>query len=138
MISPNKVLIAIILLVAVVGIVLFVQSSKGKGVVSVDEARKIIAEDSTVLILDVRTSEEYSGELGHIDHALLIPVQELETRIGELEVYKGKMILAVCRTGRRSGTATELLTKKGFRVKNVAGGMVKWNVEKLPVVKETK
>lgn len=136
--KPNKVLIAIILLAAVVGIALFVQSSKGKGVVSVDEARKIIAEDSTVLILDVRTSEEYSGELGHIDHALLIPVQELETRIGELEVYKGKMILAVCRTGRRSGTATELLTKKGFRVKNVAGGMVKWNVEKLPVVKETK
>lgn len=138
MMKPNKVLIAIILLAAVVGIVLFVQSSKEKSVVSVDEARKIIAEDSTVLILDVRTLEEYRGELGHIDHALLIPVQELETRIGELGAYKKKTILAVCRTGRRSGTAAEVLTKKGFRAKSVAGGMVKWNEEKLPVVKETR
>ena len=138
MMKPNKVLIAIILLAAVIGIALFVQSPKEKRVVSVDEAQKIIAEDSTVLILDVRTPEEYTGELGHIDHALLIPVQELEARINELEPYKGKTILAVCRTGRRSGTATDLLTKKGFKAKNVTGGMMKWNEEKLPVVIEKK
>lgn len=138
MMKPNRVWVAIILLAVLVGIVLFVQSSKGNHVVSVDEARKIIAEDSTVLILDVRTPEEYRGELGHIDHALLIPVQELETRIGELEAYKEKTILAICRTGHRSGTAAEVLTKKGFRAKSVGGGMVKWNEEKLPVVKETR
>ncbi len=137
MMKPNRVLVAVLFLATAIGIVLFIQSSKEKNTVSADEARKIIAEDSTVLILDVRTPAEYTGELGHIDHALLIPVQELERRIGELDAYKGKTILTVCRTGRRSGTATDLLTKKGFKAKNVAGGMVKWNEDKLPVVKET-
>ncbi len=137
--KPNKGLIGIPLLAAVAGILLFAQTSNDKNnAVSVEEARKIIAADSTVLVLDVRTPEEYTGQLGHIDHALLIPVQELEKRIGELEEYKGKTVLAVCRTGRRSGSATDLLKEKGFTVKNVEGGMVKWNEENLPVVKETK
>ncbi|MEK7671532.1 MAG: rhodanese-like domain-containing protein, partial [Bacteroidota bacterium] len=85
-----------------------------------------------------RTPEEYTGELGHIDHSLLLPVQELEKRIGELERYKGITILAVCRTGRRSAKATEILTKSGFKAISVEGGMVKWNDMKFPVVRVSK
>ncbi len=120
------------------GVVLFGQASKERKAVSVEEARQMITKDSTLLVLDVRTPEEYTGELGHIDHSLLIPVQELEKRIGELDKYKGKTVLAVCRTGRRSAKATEILTKSGFKAINVEGGMVKWNEMKFPIVRVSK
>ncbi len=125
-------------LLLVTGAVLFSQLRKETNEVTVDEARAMIAKDSTILVLDVRTPEEYTGKLGHIDHAILIPVQELEKRVDELDEYKGKTILAVCRTGRRSGIATELLSKKGFDAKNVEGGMVKWDEKEFPVVREKK
>lgn len=114
---------------------LLCQDTRHRNEVSVEDAQRLIAHDTTVVVLDVRTPEEFTGELGHIDHALLIPVQELESRLDELERYRGKTILAVCRTGRRSAVATELLTKKGFNALNVQGGMVEWNRMGLPAVK---
>ncbi|HWP81532.1 MAG TPA: rhodanese-like domain-containing protein [Bacteroidota bacterium] len=89
-----------------------------------------------VLMLDVRTLAEWNGELGHVENAVLIPVQELAARLDELEKYKGKTILAICRSGNRSGRAAALLNQRGFKAFNVAGGMIKWNAEKLPVVRE--
>ncbi|MER3523687.1 MAG: rhodanese-like domain-containing protein [Ignavibacteria bacterium] len=123
-------------LVIVAGAVLFSQVSKHAATVSVEEAQKLITSDSTVVVLDVRTPKEFTGELGHIDGAMLIPVQELEERIGELEKVKGKRVLAICRTGRRSAAAAEILSKQGFHALNVEGGMVKWVEEGLPIVKE--
>ena len=55
-----------------------------------------------------------------------------------MKEYKGTTILAVCRSGRRSASATEILTKNGFTAINIEGGMLKWNEKKLPVVKEGK
>ena len=123
---------------AALAVALFGQAAKQKSVVSVEEAHAMLVKDSTLLVLDVRTPEEYEGELGHIEHAVLLPVQELEKRLGELKEYKGTTILAVCRSGRRSASATEILTKSGFTAINIEGGMLKWNEKKLPVVKEGK
>lgn len=120
---------------AIAGTILFSQVAERKKAVSVEEAEHLIAHDSTVIVLDVRTPEEYTGPLGHIDHSLLIPLQTLEGRIGELEQYKSKRILAICRTGRRSATATEILTKHGFEAYNVEGGMVRWNEKGYRTVK---
>ncbi len=124
-----------IVLAAVTGTILFGQRTTHKHAVSVEEAEHLIG-DSTVIVVDVRTPEEYTGPLGHINHSLLIPIQELEKRIGELEQFKSKRILAICRTGRRSATATEILTQHGFDVYNVEGGMVRWNEKGYPVVKQ--
>ena len=106
-------------------------------VISTKETQELEKKKSDVVLLDVRTVEEYNSGTGHLKNAILIPVQELEQRVGELEKYKDKTIIAYCRTGRRSGTATEFLTKKGFKVLNMEGGIVKWNEEKLPVEKTT-
>lgn len=103
--------------------------------VNVKEAHAMIAADTAIVVLDVRTPAEYTGELGHIRNSILIPVQELETRLDELQAHKGKTILAVCRTGRRSGIAADLLLKKGYRAMNVEGGMVAWNAEKFEIEK---
>ncbi|HXG01165.1 MAG TPA: rhodanese-like domain-containing protein [Bacteroidota bacterium] len=104
--------------------------------VSVEEAYRLITTDSSVIVLDVRTPEEFTGNLGHISSAVLLPVQELQQRLAELETYKEKTILAVCRTGRRSAKAVEILTGAGFKACNVEGGMVRWNEKGLPSVKE--
>lgn len=104
--------------------------------VTAEQASEMITADQDIVLLDVRTEGEYVGELGHLKNAILIPVQELESRMTELEPYRGKKILAYCRTGRRSLVATNLLSKNGFDVLNVQGGMVEWNNLNLPAVQK--
>jgi rhodanese-related sulfurtransferase len=83
--------------------------------------------DSNLVLLDVRNPYELEDKsLGHIDGVLNIPVQELEKRLSELDEFKDKDIAVICRSGRRSGTATDLLVKNGFNAVNVLGGMVQY------------
>lgn len=79
------------------------------------------------VVLDVRTPAEFTGPLGHIDGAYLIPVQELEKRVAELDSLKDRSIYVICRSGNRSRTATSILLEHDFKAINVAGGMRAWN-----------
>jgi len=106
-----------------------ISSLKGNSrndVITVASLRERINVDKPIMI-DVRTTGEYGGELGHIDGSILIPLHELSQRINELEKYKSEEIIMVCRTGNRSGQATKFLNKNGFNALNMIGGMVKWN-----------
>ena len=81
-----------------------------------------------VLLLDVRTPEEFDGPLGHLEGAKLIPLQELPQRLDEIKSYKNKEIVVYCRSGGRSQRASQILIDNGFRkVKNMVGGMRAWN-----------
>ena len=82
--------------------------------------------DSTLVVLDVRTESELSGPLGRLDRVINIPIQELDARYLELLEYKNLEIDVICRTGNRSGTATQFLREKGFNAKNVLGGMTEY------------
>lgn len=73
------------------------------------------------LLLDVRTPEEFNA--GHIPGARNIPVQELQSRLGELE--KWRSVVVYCRSGARSATAKALLTKAGHEVLDI-GAMGNW------------
>ncbi len=78
---------------------------------------------SDVVLLDVREQEEYAA--GHISKAVLIPLGQLPDRLSEIP--KDKLVIAVCRSGRRSGQATELLQQKGFtQTHSMQGGMNAW------------
>jgi rhodanese-related sulfurtransferase len=80
------------------------------------------------LVLDVREEEEFRGELGHIPGALRISLRELPQRAAELDQYKHRDVVAVCRVGVRSTTAAAILTGLGFdHVCNMKGGMLDWN-----------
>lgn len=86
------------------------------------------------LVLDVREEGEY--KLGHILNSRLIPLGELNERIGELEKYKEQHIVVVCRSGVRSCTAYATLGKHGFtQVYNLAGGVTAWQKAGLPLEK---
>ena len=83
---------------------------------------------AAVRVLDVREPEEFSGPLGHIRGAVLVPLGELGQRARELP--RDKPIVAVCRAGSRSAHATAILQKAGFAdVANLPGGMLRWRGE---------
>jgi rhodanese-related sulfurtransferase len=101
-------------------------------VITPSEVHALLGKDTTHIYLDVRTPAEFDGPSGHVPGSFLIPVQELEARMGELNRYKGKTIIAICRSGNRSGFATAMLREQGFKALNMVGGMVRWNAEGLP------
>jgi sulfur dioxygenase len=84
-----------------------------------------------VNVLDVRSPAEYEGELGHLEGAQLIPLDELRSRVSE--VSADRPVVVVCQTGKRSGLGTVILRKAGVeRTANIAGGMVRWRELGLP------
>ncbi len=86
------------------------------------------------LILDVREPEEFVGELGHIEGAVLVPLDSLERRLPKLAGYVDREIVVVCRAGARSATAAAMLRRAGFaQVENLQGGMLAWARASMPV-----
>ena len=98
-----------------------------------EEVQLLMEKDSTVFLLDVRTDEEYHSSTGHLRGSVLIPVQELASRLGELAPHKKNTIVAICRSGNRSGWATSMLRSQGYLALNMVGGMIRWNSEDRPV-----
>ncbi|MDX8385665.1 MAG: rhodanese-like domain-containing protein [Gallionella sp.] len=89
--------------------------------------------DATVL--DIREESEFKR--GHLLNAKWIPIGKLKARIGELEKYKDKPLVVVCRTGSRSGSACAMLVKLGFdNAYILAGGIINWQKQKLPLEKK--
>ncbi|OYY94759.1 MAG: hypothetical protein B7Y41_04080 [Hydrogenophilales bacterium 28-61-23] len=83
------------------------------------------------LVLDVREQSEWLD--GHITKAKHIPLGQLNNRLSELEKFKNKPIVAVCRSGQRSGSACSILKKAGYEnLHNLAGGMTAWEQAGLP------
>ncbi|HEY4755879.1 MAG TPA: rhodanese-like domain-containing protein [Ignavibacteriaceae bacterium] len=93
---------------------------------TVQDLKKLMKDDSTLVILDVRTPAELVGPLGKIDNVINIPIQELESRIGELKKYKDKEIAVICRSGNRSNIGTKILRENGFNANNVLGGIIEF------------
>ena len=86
---------------------------------------------AAVQIVDVREADEFAGPLGHIVGARLLPLGDLEKRVGELA--QDRPIVTVCRAGARSAQAAAILRKAGFEnVANLAGGMLRWRTQNLP------
>ncbi len=91
---------------------------------SSQEADAFIKADNPV-ILDVRTPKEYA--MGHLENSILIPVQELQTRINELSAHKNNTILVYCATGNRSTVASKILIDSGFtKILNLKNGIAEW------------
>ena len=98
-----------------------------EGVPEIDPAW-VDANRSTLQILDVREPAEFEGPLGHIPGAILVPLGQLASRLGELS--KDEPIVAVCKSGARSAQATKILCSAGFtQVANLPGGVLRWRQE---------
>lgn len=86
-----------------------------------------------VRIIDVRTTEEFNNELGHIGGAELVVLGEDLVRFLESENPEQEIVF-VCRSGGRSGHATKYAMDLGYKkVMNMSGGMIRWNELGFPV-----
>ena len=86
-------------------------SAYAKGVVSGQAAEAIIKNNPGAVLLDVRNANEYADR--HAEGAVLIPLSELESRLGELD--RDAIIIVYCRSGIRSASAKKLLDANGFK-----------------------
>ena len=86
------------------------------------EVEELLAEGKTLNIIDVREVDEVAA--GKIPGAVNIPLSLIEFRMHELD--KSKEYVMVCRSGGRSGRASQFLENQGFKVINMEGGMLAW------------
>lgn len=89
---------------------------------AVQEVKTLLNEGENLNIIDVREVDEVSK--GKILGSVNIPLGLVEFRMHELD--KGKQYIMVCRSGARSGRATQFLEEHGFNVINMTGGMLAW------------
>ena len=93
--------------------------------VAVQEFANIIADTTTVILVDVRTAEEYGS--GHIENALNIDVKQDDFEKNAINMLpKDKTIAVYCRSGRRSKKAAEILSKNGYNVIELDSGYTGW------------
>jgi rhodanese-related sulfurtransferase len=81
-----------------------------------------------VQLVDVREQDEWDA--GHIERARHVPMGELGARLGEID--RMRPLVAVCRSGARSGRVAKALQQRGFDAHNLDGGMQAWEQEGLP------
>ncbi len=93
------------------------------GDITIEQAKFLIESKPSLIILDVRTQEEYDSD--HIEGAILIPVDELEGRLDELS--KNDELLVYCQTGNRSTNAVNILQANGFtKIFHMNDGITGW------------
>lgn len=86
---------------------------------------KFEEEKNQFVLIDVRTDEEFQE--GHIPGAIHIPVDQLTARLDELNPMKEEKLLFICRSGKRSEKAAQILAEHGFKhLYNLKGGMLQW------------
>lgn len=83
-------------------------------------------------VIDVRQPHEFCGDLGHLAHAELVPLEQLHTVVNTLD--PAVPVLVVCRSGNRAMSACDHLAAAGIEtVLNLEGGMLAWNADGRPV-----
>jgi rhodanese-related sulfurtransferase len=80
---------------------------------SAKQLHSMLGTKGKVLVLDVRTPEEYAS--GHIPGAVNVPIGSISTRIGEMHISKDTTIVTTCDHGGRSSRAALELRKMGYQ-----------------------
>ncbi len=130
----QKILLAIALL-AIVGFLPRIIGMIRRGpMLNITDLKQRMDNGEDILILDVRTPEDFVGEQGHIEGSTLIPVEELTQRLSEIDNYMEKPVVTICRTDRKSAKAAQILAQHGFADVHVARmGMTDWIKNNYPV-----
>ncbi|MDO9068075.1 MAG: rhodanese-like domain-containing protein [Deltaproteobacteria bacterium] len=121
---------AVLFLVAALSIA--VQVCAAEQNITSRDAKSLLEKNRNVYLLDVRTPQEYTQ--GKLAGSVLIPVGDLERRIGEIP--KNRPIIVYCAVGSRSRYAAGLLSQRGYKeVYNITDGIVGWYRNGFPILK---
>ena len=120
-------------LAVVVALLFHHESRKSGHSLSPQQAINMVNSQGGVF-LDLRDGNEFGK--GHIVGAINIPALKLDGRIAELEKYREKPIVLVCKMGQHSGAVGKKLNAQGFEaIYRMSGGMTEWGNMQLPLVK---
>lgn len=128
--KKNKILILMFVIVMLFSITACSSQSgteDGYNKITADEAKDIIDNEEDIIILDVRTEEEYAE--GHIENALQLSSTEISDSVEELIPDKDAKILVYCRSGNRSEGATRDMLELGYTNVYDFGGIIDWDYE---------
>ncbi|MEM8562644.1 MAG: rhodanese-like domain-containing protein [Pseudomonadota bacterium] len=124
-------ILTLALLVVIVMLILHESRKSGPSVTPQQAINLVNAEQG--VFVDLRDNAEF--QKGHIVEAMHIPSTKLESRIAELEKFKEKPVVLVCKMGQQSSAAGKQLKAAGYtQVYKMTGGMMEWSNLQLPVV----
>jgi len=86
-------------------------------------------EQDDIQLIDVRTAPEH--EAGHIAGGRWIELTDLPAQAGTID--RDRPVVFYCRSGARSGMATEALRQAGYDAHNMIGGLLEWDAAALPL-----
>ena len=90
------------------------------------EVKALLDGQADFFLLDCREAEEF--QTASIAGATLLPMSEIQQRIGELEPHRDRHVVVHCHLGGRSMQVTQWLRQQGFdRVQSMAGGIAAWS-----------
>jgi len=124
--------ILVVALLAVIIMLVLHEARKSGPSLSPQQAINLVNNQQGVFV-DLRDAAEYKK--GHIVDALHIPASKVVDRIAELEKFRDKPIVLVCKMGQQSGAAGKQLKAGNFdKVYKMSGGMLEWTNLQLPTV----
>jgi len=130
----QKALLALALLAIVAFIPRLINKYRKVNMLDIETLKAQLDNKQDLLLLDVRSAADYIGEQGHIEQAILLPLEELKNRAPELNAFKNKPVITICRTDKRSSEAAKILTNLGFENVQVARmGMTDWHKHQYPI-----
>lgn len=117
----------------VVTLLIVTEGRKAGKTVSTQQATTMINRENAVVV-DLRSKKDYAA--GHIVDSINIPYDSLNTRLGDLDKYKGRPIILTCASGQHAGSCAKQIKAAGHdNVSRLSGGMSSWRADSLPVVK---
>jgi rhodanese-related sulfurtransferase len=100
--------------------------------VSADEVKAAIEERKKVILLDVRTANEYSR--GKIMNGINLPVDEVSCKIESVIPDKEATVYVYCLSGSRSVHIVDAMIKLGYKyVFNLTNGLLAWKAKGYPM-----
>ena len=95
--------------------------------------KTLLDEGANFLLLDCRETDEYA--VARIDGARLLPMTELQARLGELDGDRSRRVVVHCHHGGRSLRVAAFLRQQGFaQAQSMAGGIDEWSQSIDPAV----
>lgn len=121
------------LFLALLVALIITERKKGGESVTAQVLVRLVNKDNAVVV-DLRDKNEFSA--GHIAGAISLPYASFATRSDELNNFKNRPVVLVCKIGQHSSAIGSKLMAAGFSdVKRLSGGMTEWLGANLPVVK---
>jgi rhodanese-related sulfurtransferase len=122
----NQYILIAVLLLIVFAFWMYTKNS-GAARISAAEAKRKLDTQKGIILLDVRTKDEYIKK--HIPKSTLIPVNVLEKEVTRKITDKNTEIFVYCQSGSRSAMAVKILAKLGYTNINNLGGITAWPYE---------